>query len=128
VRTDVTAAAVTEILYEIERMRDSEVTHEEIVTAKDSMARSLPGLFETTPESASSIGQLFVHDLPLSYYHELPDRIQSISAAEVRRVAQKYLRPEEMVIVAVGDRNKIEPEIEKLNLGPIEIRDSAGNP
>ncbi|MBN1566484.1 MAG: insulinase family protein [Acidobacteria bacterium] len=127
VRTDVTAAAVTEIFREIERMRDSEVTPEELATAKDSMARSLPGLFETTPESASSIGQLFVHGLPLHYYHKLPDQIQNISAAEVRRVAQNYLRPEDMVIVAVGDRGKIEPELRKLNLGPIEIRDSAGN-
>lgn len=128
VRTDVTAPAVMEILREIERMRDSEVTSEELATAKDSMDRSLAGLFETTPESASSIGQLFVHHLPPTYYHELPKQIQSISAAEVRRAAQKYLKPEEMVIVAVGDRSRIEPELEKLNLGPIEIRDSAGIP
>ena len=55
-------------------MREGEVTLEELATAKDSMARSLPGLFETTPESASSIGQLFVHNLPLNYYHDLPER------------------------------------------------------
>jgi zinc protease len=127
VRTDVTAPAVMEIFREIDRMRESEVTSEELVTAKDSIARSLPGLFETTPESASSVGQLFVHNLPLSYYHELPDRIQSISAAEVRQAAQKYLKPEETVVVAVGDRSKIERELEKLDLGPIEIRDPAGN-
>jgi len=45
----------------------------------------------------------------------------------VRHVAQQYLKPGETVIVAVGDRSKIEPELEKLNLGPIEIRDPAGN-
>ena len=33
-----------------------------------------------------------------------------------------------MVIVAVGDRGKIEPELAKLNLGPIEYRDPGGNP
>jgi hypothetical protein len=33
-----------------------------------------------------------------------------------------------MVIVAVGDRQKIEPELKKLNLAPIEIRDAEGNP
>jgi zinc protease len=92
------------------------------------MARSLPGQFETSPDSASSIGQLFVHNLPLDYYHGLPERIQGISAAAVRHVAQQYLKPRETVIVAVGDRRKIEPELEKLNLGPIEIRDPSGNP
>ncbi len=127
VRTDVTAPAIAEIFHEIDRMRASEVTAEELATAKDSIARALPGMFETTPESASSIGQLFVHNLPLNYYHDLPEQIQSVSAADVRRVAQQYLKPEETVIVAVGDRAKIEPELAKLNLGPIEIRDSAGN-
>ncbi len=34
--------------------------------------------------------------------------------------------PEQMVVVAVGDREKIEPELKKLNLGPIEIREPDG--
>jgi zinc protease len=127
VRTDITAPAVIEIFREIERMRESEITAEELATAKDSIARSLPGLFETTPEAAASIGQLFIHNLPLSYYHDLPEQIQDISAAKAQLAARKYLKPEEAVIVAVGDRTKIEPELEKLNLGPIEIRDSSGN-
>jgi zinc protease len=127
VRTDATAPAVTEIFSEIERMRESRLSPEELATAKDSMARSLPGLFETTPESASSIGQLFVHSLPPNYYHNLPEQIQNVTDADVQEVARKYLKPDETVITAVGDRSKIEPELEKLNLGPIEIRDSSGN-
>jgi zinc protease len=128
VRTDATAPAVVEIIREVARMRESRLSPEELATAKDSMARSLPGMFETTPESASSIGQLFVHDLPLNYYHDLPEQIQSVTDTQVQEAAQKYLKPMETVIVAVGDRSKIEPELEKLNLGPIEIRDPSGNP
>jgi zinc protease len=108
-------------------MRESKIEPEELALAKDSIARSLPGLFETTPEAASSIGQLFVHSLPLGYYHDLPDRIRKVSAEEVQNVAGRYIKPEEMVIVAVGDRDRIEPELSKLNLGPIEIRDARGN-
>jgi zinc protease len=33
-----------------------------------------------------------------------------------------------MIVVAVGDRAKIEPGLKELNLGPIEIRDASGNP
>jgi zinc protease len=128
VRPDVTAPAIAEIFNEITRMREGILTLEELATAKDSIARSLPSLFETTPESASSIGQLFVHNLPLNYYHGLPKEIQRISAAGVEHIAWKHMRPEEMVIVAVGDRSKIEPELVKLSLGPIEHRDSSGSP
>jgi len=128
VRTDVTAPAVMEVVHEIERMRESEISPEELAVAKDSIAHSLPGLFETSPEAASSIGQLYVHNLPLNYYHDLPDRIQRVSAEEVQQIARKHIKPEELVIVAVGDRSKIESELSKLNLGPIEIRDASGNP
>jgi zinc protease len=127
VRTDATAAAVKEIIGEIERMRGSEITPEELVMAKDSISRSLPGLFETTPESASTIGQLFVHELPLDYYHDLPEQIDRVSGLRIQEIAQAYLKPEEAVIVAVGDRVRIEPELEKLDWGPIEFRDPMGN-
>jgi zinc protease len=128
VRTDVTAAALEEIFNEIERMRTTFPTPEELTTAKDSIARSLPGLFETTPQAASSIGQLFAYNLAPDYYRWLPGQIDSVTAEDVRRVAEKYVKPSQMVVVAVGDRAKIESELAKLQLGPIEVRDSAGNP
>jgi len=126
VRTDVTAEAVTEILKEIERMRTTDPTAAEVALSKDSIARSLPGQFETTSQTASSIGQLFVYDQPLDYYRTLPGKIDAVQAADMRRVAEKYLKPQELVIVAVGDRGKIEPGLRKLSFGPVEIRDLNG--
>jgi zinc protease len=126
VRSDATAAAIVEIFREIERMRESPLSVEELVTAKDSISHSLPGLFETTPDTASSIGQLFTYGLPSTYFHDLPQRIQTVSAEEVQRVAREQLKPEEAVIVAVGDRSKIESELVKIKLGPVEVQDSDG--
>jgi len=122
VRTDVTAPAVREIFNEFERIRAAEVSGEELKLAKDSFARSLPGLFETTGQAAASIGQLFIYNLPLDYYRTLPGKIDAVTIADVRRVAEKYLLPGSMVIVAVGDRSKIEPELLKLNFGKVEAR------
>jgi len=42
-------------------------------------------------------------------------------------VAKKFLTPERMVVVAVGDRKTIQPQLEKLNLGNVAIRDADGN-
>jgi zinc protease len=123
VRTDVTAPAVHEIFNEFERMRATDVSTEELKIAKDSFARSLPGLFETTGQAAQSVAQLFIYNLPLDYYRSLPAKIDAVTVADVRRVAGKYLLPDSMVIVAVGDRSKIEPELTKLNLGKIELSD-----
>ena len=128
VRTDVTAAAVQEILFEIENMRSSNLLPEELATAKDSIGRSLPGLFETSPQAASTLGQLFVHKLPPDYFGDLPGEIDRVTAGDVRRVAGKHLQPERMVVVAVGDRSRIQEPLEKLHLGPVHCVDLNGNP
>jgi zinc protease len=41
-------------------------------------------------------------------------------------MAQKYIQPEKMIVLAVGDRAKIEEDMKKLNLGKVEIRDTDG--
>jgi zinc protease len=45
----------------------------------------------------------------------------------VEKAAQDHLHPENLIVVAVGDQAKIEPQLEKLNLGPIELRDASGD-
>jgi zinc protease len=128
VRTDITAEAVTEILRELERIRATDPTPEEVAMAKDSIARSLPGYFETTGQTAATIGQIYVYSLPIDQYRTLPGQIDAVTAADMHRVAEKYLKPPELVIVAVGDRSKIEPGLRKLAFGPVEIRDLNGKP
>jgi zinc protease len=128
VRTDVTAPSVKEIFNELERMRTTDLTRQELVMSKDSISRSLVGLFESTPSAAASVGDLFVYNLPLNYYTDLPSTIDRVTTQDVRRVAEKYLKLDSMVIVAVGDRAKIEPELNHLKLGQVELRDLDGNP
>jgi zinc protease len=127
VRMDATAQAVAEILFEIDRIRSSEISPDELSTAKDSIARALPGMFETTPQAAGTIGQLFIHSLPPDYYRRLPAQIERLTAGDVRRVAEKHLRPGEMIVVAVGDCSIIREPLEKLQFGPVECFDLEGN-
>jgi zinc protease len=128
VRGDATAASVKEIFNELEGMRRAPMTADELATAKDSMERSLPGQFETSPQAAASIGDLFVYNLPLDYYRTLPGKIEAVTGEQAQRVAEKYLNPGQMVVVAVGDRAKIEPELRKLELGPVIAVDFEGRP
>ena len=107
-------------------MMDTPMAPEELSLAKDSQARSLPGLFESGGESAGALAQIFVYDLPADYYSKLPERFSSITAADAEAVAKKYLHPDQMILICVGDRAKIQPELEKLDLGAIEIRDADG--
>jgi zinc protease len=127
VRTDATAPSVTEIYNEIRKMKDVEVTVDELTLGRDSLVRSMPGRFETTAQAADSFATLFVYGLGLDYYSKYIERVAAIDSGAVRGVARKYLLPERMLVVAVGDRQKIEADLMKLNLGPVELRDADGN-
>ncbi len=126
VRGDVTGPSIEEILKEITKIKNAGVTAEELQMAKDSITRSLPANFETTYSTAGTMASIYLFDLPLDYYQTLPTRIDAIQTSDVLNVAKKHLVPERMVVVAVGDRAKIEPQIAKLNLGTIAFRDADG--
>jgi len=126
-RTDVTAPAVTEMLKEIHRMIDTEMKPEELSLAKDSQSRSLPGMYETSGGEAGALSELFVYNLSRDYFSLLPERLNAVTAGDAQAAAKKYLHPDQMILVCVGDRAKIEPELMKLDLGQVEIRDADGN-
>ncbi len=127
VRTDVTAAAIEQIMAELRGIHTNPLSAEEIKVAKDHVSRSLPVLFSTTVRTAQSISDLFVYGLPIDYYAKLPSQIESVTTEQVSQVAAKYIRPEDMTIVVVGDRERVESSIKQLDLGPIQIRDRQGN-
>jgi zinc protease len=127
IRTDVTGPAVTEILKEIHRMIDTTMKPEELSLAKDSQSRSLPGMFETNSGEAGALSEIFMYNLGRDYFSTLPERLNAVTAEDAQAVARKYLHPDQLILVCVGDRAKIEPELLKLDLGSIEIRDADGN-
>jgi hypothetical protein len=65
---------------------------------------------------AASVGEIFIYCLDLHHFKKALAQIPEVTPLDVQRVANKYLRPESMVIVAVGDASKIEGELNKLNL------------
>jgi zinc protease len=126
IRTDVTAPATTEVFNELRRMRDTVMSPDEMRLSKDSITRSMPGRFERGTDAAGSFAELFTYDLPLDYFSKLPDLIGAVTAEQAQRIAQKYIHPEKMIVLAVGDRAKIEEGMKNLKLGKIEIRDTDG--
>ena len=128
VRTDVTAESVREVLNEIRSMVGEPMTAEELQKSKDSLANSLPGAFESSANAVNNFSNVFIYDLGLDYYTRYAEQVNAVTDEQALGVAKKYLVPENMVVVLVGDRKVIEPAVQKLNLGAIEIRDAEGNP
>jgi zinc protease len=126
VRTDVTGASVAEIFKEVNGMRARPLPAAELAGARDSQVYSLPGQFETNSGIGASLAETFVFDLPADYWRTLPDRYRAVTAAQVQAAAQKYLKPDQLKVIAVGDRAAILPQLQKLGLGQPEVRDVDG--
>ena len=128
VRTDVTGPALKEMLAEVEGMAERPLSQDELKLAKAALVQSLPGDFETDQSTAGSFGAIYIYDLGLDYWAKYPSLIAAVDAAEATASARKYLAPGRLHVVAVGDRAKILPHIEKagLDLGAPELRDASG--
>jgi zinc protease len=127
VRTDVTAPAAKELFSELDRITAEPPTAEELKLAQESQMRSIPGQFETAKGTSQRMGGLFVYALPDNYFAALPGRFAAVTPQQVTQAAIDHIHPKQMIVVAVGDRAKIEPGLKELNLGPIEYRDAMGN-
>jgi len=127
VRADATASAVEDIFKEIDGVRAKSAPLEEFDVARNSQLLSLPGLFDTNAEIAASTALAWSQDRGLDYYAKLPAKLIAVDAATALKLAQKYVVPGELVVVAVGDKAKIAPQFEKAGIVPIEVRDLDGN-
>ena len=80
-----------------------------------------PGDFETIGDLAGRLEELAVYKLPDYYYAEYIANIRAVTAAAVQKAAATYIQAGKFAVVVVGDRQKIEPGIRALNLGPIRV-------
>jgi zinc protease len=123
-RTEVTADALVEFFNEIRRIRDQTVPPAELEDGK----RAIAARFALSLEQPTTILGLAVSRvqfrLPDDYWDTYPDKIMAVTAEDVQRVARKYLDPDALQIVAVGDGLKIQSVLEPY--GPVEVYDSSG--
>jgi zinc protease len=120
VQTDKTAEALREFFVELEGITKP-IPTEEVEKAKNYVALGFPSEFETTRNLAQKLEELVVYNLPEDSYQSFVGAVNRVSAADLLQAAGRYIQPERMAVVIVGDRKVIEPAIAKLNLGPVRV-------
>jgi zinc protease len=107
VRNDVAAATLTEIFYEMDRIRALPVTPEEL----DSARNYLTGVFSLGVATLDGlIGQLstvYLERLPEGYLETYRERVRALTADDVIASARRHFDSANAQIVLVGDRDQI---------------------
>ena len=124
VRTEVTEGALTEVFNEIRRIRDTQVSEMELAATKRAVIARFALALEQPARVLGFALTRKLYDLPEDYWDNYPAMVEAVTADEVNRVARRYLNPDTMQVVAIGDARKIKQALEKF--GSLEVYNSDG--
>ena len=102
-KSESTVQATRSVLHEIERLREEPPTAEEILQAKDSYLNSFVFRFDTRSEIVSRMMTYEYYGYPADFLDQVKSGIEAVTADDVHRVAEKYLKPDQVQILAVGN-------------------------
>ena len=74
------------------------------------------------------LNEIYVNDLPQDYWTRFTNAVNRVTAADIQRVAQKYIDVDHLTILIVGDRAKIEGPVKATGIAPVVVLDRKGNP
>lgn len=124
VQSEVTGAAISETLKEIDRMRSEEIAKEELSLATDYLEGVFPIRYETTGAIASALANMVTFELPEDYYDTYRSNIGAVTTGDVLNAAKAHVKPEELQIVVVGNSEVLEPQMESLDVGSLSVLDT----
>ncbi len=120
VQTNVTDKALIEFMKELKGML-APVSDEELTRAKNNLALSYPRDFQSVAEISGQLAGLAMYGLPDDFFNTYIQKVLSVTKEDVRRVASKYLDPEKVAIIIVGDRTLIEQGLAATKIAPIKV-------
>jgi zinc protease len=122
-------SALIEFMKELRDIRGQRPpSDEEMAQAKASLVQSLPANFASVSGVNGNIASIYTQGLPEDYFQQFTRAVNGVTKEDVVRVAQKYIDPEHLAIVIVGDRSKIEAPLAATKIAPIVLLDAGGNP
>lgn len=106
-KNSTTSQAIEIVLEEINRIRTAKVSPEELETAKNSIIEIFPRIFSTAAQIAGTFAQDEYTKRSPDFWNTYRDRIRAVTIDDVQRVAQKYLQPDKLVVLVVGNIDEI---------------------
>ncbi|MYI93582.1 insulinase family protein, partial [Candidatus Poribacteria bacterium] len=103
-----TAQAISLIIDIIREMREEPVSEEELQLTKDSLINSFVFGFESSSQIAFQQMMLAYREFDPDFLVTYTDNIAKVSAEDVQAAAEKYLQPDGLTIVTVGNQDNFD--------------------
>ncbi|MGD9588900.1 MAG: M16 family metallopeptidase [Pyrinomonadaceae bacterium] len=129
VQTDKTKESMAEVLKEIRGVAgDRPVTGEEFESIMRNMTMRLPGRFETLSSLENAAVNLVNFGLADDYWSTYPAKIRKLSETDLAAAGKKFVRPNDLVWLIIGDLRKIESGVRELGYGEVIVLGPDGSP
>lgn len=112
-QSETTAEAIDAILTEIKRLQEEPVTEEELQQTKDQFLNSLVFRYDSRAKILNERMANEYAGLDPDIFDRLVEEIQEVTPEDVNQVASKYLKPDAMQILVVGNKSEIGNQLEK---------------
>ena len=126
VRNEVTRESVAEMLGELRRIRTGDLEDRELEDTKSYLMGVFPATVQTASDIASRLVDMELYGLPEDYFDRYRENIAAVTKDDVTRVANKYLDPDRVLIVIVGNAKQIREPLGTLGF-PMHELDIDGN-
>ncbi len=93
----------------------------ELREVRDFLVGVFPLRFETTGGVAGAIEPLAVYGLADDYWQTYRGQLEAVGPDEVHAAANDLIRPEDLLVLAVGDAERVREEVAAGNFGPVEV-------
>lgn len=125
VRNEVTDSSIVQIFYEMEQVKQGNISDEEMKLAKNSISGSFSRSLEQPQTVANFALNIARYNLPQDYYATYLQKVQAVTKEDIKRVAEKYLRTDAAYINIVGKASEVADQLKQF--GEVKYYDTYGN-
>ena len=129
VQTDKTKESMAEVAKEIKGLAgERPVAGEEFASIMRNMTLRLPARFETLDSLESAAVRMINYNLPADYWSRYAAGVRGLTETQLNGAAKKFVRPDEVIWIIVGDLRKVEKGIRELGFGEVIRLNADGEP
>jgi zinc protease len=121
IKSAVTDSALSEVVRDFDTYANSGISKEEMTFMKNAYAQSMALKYETGFQKARFIGNILQHNLSPTFVDDQTKLLNTISSDDINGLAKKWFSTDRMHIVLAGDKDRIQPGLEKLGYTVVEL-------
>jgi zinc protease len=120
VRKTATDSSVAEIMKELKGFKSTGITDDEYAFTKSSLLNYDALKYESPFQKASFLSRVVKYNLPKDFTVAQADILKKISKDDINGLIQKYINPDKVVILVVGNKYAVKDKLEKLGYGKVK--------